>query len=251
MVVLARHVEKLKLSLKDDPHGTDKVFPKKFVQRLYDPLVSKTEVSKILEIGVRGGASLRMWSEYLKGVPGGLIVGIDDFSDVTKPRKDWLEESNIQVIEGNAYDPKIVAKFSEKFDLIVDDGPHDLQSQILFLELYRSLLSEDGFLVVEDILGGVADLARLIRSMPSELSVCVWSVDIRRESNCEDALLLVVHNCRQPSEACSPSEFARSENQPGRATFRTTALAISWVRRYASKARNFFRHLRSMVRSGD
>lgn len=223
-------VERLGLNLSDGPHGTDKAFPKRFVQRLYDPLVRKLEIRRILEVGVRGGASLRMWSEYLKDVPGGRVIGIDNFSDTQKPRQDWIEESNTQVIEGDAYDSSVVSSFAETFDLIVDDGPHDLPSQIVFLELYSPLLAEGGYLIIEDILGGTADLARLVNSLPRESRMCLWSVDVRRESGCVDALLLVVHNCDQHSKDCAPSRYAKSERGILRFSYLFVSLLISRVR---------------------
>lgn len=75
-------VERLGLDLRDSPHGTEKVYPKKFVPDFYQPLVGKLAISRVLEIGVRGGASIRMWSEFLKEVPDSKVVGIDNFSDV-------------------------------------------------------------------------------------------------------------------------------------------------------------------------
>lgn len=228
-------VIRLRLGLEEGLFGTDKLFPKKFIPGFYDRLVSVMPLTRILEIGVRGGASLRMWSEFLEDVRGGKAVGIDNFSDSTTPKAVWVTRKNVQVIEGDAYDPHLVAGLERNFDLIVDDGPHDLQSQKAFLELYWPLLAPGGVLVVEDILGGRPDLARLINSLHLDSRGCVGSIDLRRVSGCSDALLLVVHKCDAGSADCFVSGLARTENGILPWVFRVATLGNSGLRNLVKK----------------
>jgi len=47
-----------------------------------------------------------------------------------------------------------MTKFLSKgitFDVLVDDGPHTLESMKAFIQLYLPLLKQDGILVIEDI----------------------------------------------------------------------------------------------------
>jgi SAM-dependent methyltransferase len=37
------------------------------------------------------------------------------------------------------------------FDLILDDGPHTLESMIRFIQLYSRVLKDDGILIIEDV----------------------------------------------------------------------------------------------------
>ncbi len=38
-----------------------------------------------------------------------------------------------------------------KFDVLLDDGPHTLESMIQFIELYLPLLADNGVFIIEDI----------------------------------------------------------------------------------------------------
>jgi hypothetical protein len=38
-----------------------------------------------------------------------------------------------------------------KFDFMLDDGPHSLQSMIQFIRLYSQVMTDDGILIVEDV----------------------------------------------------------------------------------------------------
>ena len=49
---------------------------------------------------------------------------------------------------------------------MIDDGPHSLSSQIMFLNLYLDKLDETGVLVIEDILFAYRDCYRLMRALP-------------------------------------------------------------------------------------
>ena len=53
----------------------------------------------------------------------------------------------------NAYDQNFVDKnFKDmRFDFMLDDGPHTLESMLKFIELYAGLLTEDGILIIEDV----------------------------------------------------------------------------------------------------
>jgi hypothetical protein len=171
-----------------------------------------------------------MWSQYLDQAPGGEVIGIDDFSDATTPRADWVDGDKIKIVHGDAYDPELVSGLEGRFDLIIDDGPHDLESQKEFLRLYWPLVSAGGVLVVEDIIGGKAYLADLVRSLPIGSRQCVSSVDLRRVSDCSDALLLVVHNCDRSLKQCSLPEVCKSENGLAPRVARTVTVLTSGLK---------------------
>ena len=44
-----------------------------------------------------------------------------------------------------------VAAISGKLDMALDDGPHSLESMLLFIALYLPLLADDGILIIEDV----------------------------------------------------------------------------------------------------
>ena len=57
-------------------------------------------------------------------------------------------------LKSNAYSDFFVKKFIDrniKFDFLLDDGPHTLESQILFIQLYSQLLSDKGILIIDKL----------------------------------------------------------------------------------------------------
>lgn len=52
----------------------------------------------------------------------------------------------------DAYSDEYVNKFlNDYFDYIIDDGPHTLQSQLSFIDLYYPKIKKGGKLIIEDI----------------------------------------------------------------------------------------------------
>ena len=101
---------------------------------------------KILEIGVYKGGSLQMWKDYFgeKAV----VIGVDIDTDCKK-----FEEKNIHICIGSQADRDFLVKVSEQwgpFDIVLDDGSHEVAHQILTFETLFPLLNEDGVFLCED-----------------------------------------------------------------------------------------------------
>jgi cephalosporin hydroxylase len=98
----------------------------------------------ILEIGVAHGASLCLWKLYS---PDSKVVGIDNSK---KP----LHNLARQLVEQNLIEIKICdaykLKLDQKFDLIIDDGPHTLKSQVQALRFIKNL-NFNGVFIIEDL----------------------------------------------------------------------------------------------------
>jgi hypothetical protein len=102
---------------------------------------------KILEIGVAGGHSLRMWKEYY---PNATVVGID----ITPVCSQYqIADQNVFVEIGSQYDSEflnqVIQKYKE-FDLIVDDGSHYQDHVIFSFEFLFDFVKNGGVYVVED-----------------------------------------------------------------------------------------------------
>jgi hypothetical protein len=58
-------------------------------------------------------------------------------------------------VETDAYDEDIFkAHFLDKnikFDFMLDDGPHTLESMKKFIKLYSQIMTDDGILIIEDV----------------------------------------------------------------------------------------------------
>jgi len=174
---------------------TDKHTGHSYIPHLYDELFFpyKDKENTILEIGIREGDSLRMWEKYF---PNSLIYGVDNCQDLVfkngrRKNYDSLKTSRVTPIIDDAYDEEFV-KTLPMFDIIIDDGPHTLESQIKTVELYLDKLNPNGVLVIEDI-QSMDNVNEINKHIPDsyENSYCV---DLRKIKNSYDDLVIVVEN---------------------------------------------------------
>jgi len=123
----------------------------------YDKLFSdlRDEPILMLEIGVCGGGSLKMWYEYF---PNATIIGLDinDESELSNDRTHvyQLDQSNDYQLES------FVKQCEEKgyeFDIIIDDGSHHMRDQQVTLGYLFPLLKSKGIYVIEDLHTSLAD----------------------------------------------------------------------------------------------
>lgn len=129
---------------------TDKVDSHVYTE-FYGPFLSprRLDVKRVLEIGVSDGGSIAMWHEFF---PNAEIYGVDVTMNGSPVIKQLKEEPRVHLLKGDAYSKRFVNKLKGlKFDIILDDGIHDMPSWRTFLKLYPALLAKDGILMIEDI----------------------------------------------------------------------------------------------------
>ena len=100
----------------------------------------------ILEIGIFKGGSLRMWKNYFS--PDSLIVGID-----INPACKKFEKDNIKTYIGDQTDVNFlnsVIKDIGKPDIIIDDGGHTSNQQIISFNYLFNHLNDQGIYLIED-----------------------------------------------------------------------------------------------------
>ena len=104
----------------------------------------------ILEIGVFKGGSLQMWKNYFKGSCNKVMVyGID-----IDPECKQLEEDNIKIFIGSQEDRDFLHKVKKeigKVDILIDDGGHTMNQQIVSFEELFDLVDENGIYLCEDL----------------------------------------------------------------------------------------------------
>jgi hypothetical protein len=109
------------------------------------------ESLRILEIGVFGGSSLKLWRQYFSHADT-LIVGID-----IRPSCIAFDApaDGIRVRIGSQDDPVFLTRVLEEFgpfDIIIDDGSHQSSHMIKsFNILYGDGLKDGGIYLVEDL----------------------------------------------------------------------------------------------------
>ncbi|CAB5221580.1 Methyltransferase domain containing protein [uncultured Caudovirales phage] len=142
------HEEKLILDGNAET-GTDK-FTKHQYQHVYQPLFEpyKDKPIRLLEIGVYFGASLIIWDKFFSNAD---IVGVDiDINTSLRNTEGRINKDRTKIITCDAY-TKLSADTLGMFDIIVDDGPHTLQSMKDCINLYLPKVNSGGVLVIEDI----------------------------------------------------------------------------------------------------
>jgi 23S rRNA U2552 (ribose-2'-O)-methylase RlmE/FtsJ len=114
---------------------------------IYEKYFSKYKDKPInlLEIGVNQGGSLQMWSNYFS--EDSKIYGID-----IDPKYQY-EEKNIKVFIGSQSDKNFLNNIGQScgpFDIIIDDGGHQMDQQIISLQELYPYLSDNGLYLCED-----------------------------------------------------------------------------------------------------
>lgn len=164
---------------------TDKERAHKYVSNFYAQHFAKYQTKKInlLEIGIWNGGSVAMWHDYF---PEATVYATDITNsrftiDVTK-----LPRARISICD--AYTETFRDKLPE-LDIIIDDGPHSEESQLRCIELYTSKLTQDGIMVIEDVVDE-RSIEKFIRAVPEGFTYEVH--DIRPFSKLPESLMFIV-----------------------------------------------------------
>jgi cephalosporin hydroxylase len=113
-------------------------------ERLFAPF--RMECKAVLEIGVQTGGSMRLWNGYF---PNALVHGIDVNIYENQCRED---APRVRLIQANAYTQECASTFAPKsLDVVIDDGPHSLESMQQAIALYLPAVRPGGYLIIEDI----------------------------------------------------------------------------------------------------
>ncbi len=128
---------------------------------IYDYILNSHYLKKgsplnILEIGIQAGPSIDVWdkSPIIDQVVGVDITTKEWFNNACKSNNTLWEYSDRVTLHHSkdAYSEDFVKSLEgQKFDIIMDDGPHTWESQVKFFNLYYDLLDEGGVLMCEDI----------------------------------------------------------------------------------------------------
>lgn len=180
---------------KIDNSRTDKNTVHSYIS-LYQKLLKryKGRATNILEIGIgpekhSNGGSIKLWHDYFKTA----TVWAADIIPYSKVYDGIKNNPRINIVLGNAYNEnentyKILSK--QKYDFILDDGPHSLQSMIQCIKLYLPLIKKDGIFIIED----VQDFSwfDILRSHVDLNIYCVITYDLRKNKDRYDDLVFTV-----------------------------------------------------------
>jgi hypothetical protein len=155
-------------------------------EKLFEPI--RLTASRIMEIGIYEGGSIDMWSKYFLNAE---IHGAD--IDL-RYNKYSFTDPRIKLHCENAYSNSFVSIFDcQSFDVIIDDGPHTLDSMIQFVQLYPKLLKQNGLMIIEDVQS--ADwIPEILKHLPIELQQSVIVFDRRHIKGRYDDIQIVIRN---------------------------------------------------------
>lgn len=124
----------------------------------------RDKATKILEVGVRHGGSLKTWRDYFHNAE--LILGLDNGSESGM----WTPDggSTIRVEYADSHKPSTlvsVAKRFGPFDFICDDGDHTYAVQVATFAALRPYLKPGGIFVTEDVawIGNAEEMAKIFK----------------------------------------------------------------------------------------
>ena len=181
-----------------DNTKTDKNTSHSYIQT-YEELFCKKKFDKIniLEIGIGepkenkdNGGSIKLWHDYFLN---STIYGLD-IHDISNINENIINKERIKLFTSiDAYSNIFIKENLKdiKFDILIDDGPHTLDSMIFFLKNYLPLLNENGILVIEDI-PDINWIKILNDNTPDNFKKNVHIYDLRNYKKRWDDILFVI-----------------------------------------------------------
>lgn len=120
---------------------------------MYEEILSqyKNKDCTLLEIGIQTGGSALLWSKYLPNA----IFTFSDIDPVNPGVLEMIDINRYVFIQADAYSEHGLNMIRNSrpngFDIIIDDGPHTLQSQIECIRKYLPIVKKGGYLIIEDV----------------------------------------------------------------------------------------------------
>ena len=136
------------------PEKTDKGSTHSYLS-VYEEILEpyRHTIFPILEIGIFNGASMKLWEEYFYNAG---VYGVDcsdqPHGGLADLRPMIAEGTHNIIIADATSEVDMYREFKGMlFDVIIDDGNHNIISQLKSYEILSKYLSDEGLYVIEDI----------------------------------------------------------------------------------------------------
>lgn len=133
--------------VKSIPNNRSDKYDLGYVTEFYNDLLTprKFSCNKLLEIGIHYGQSILMWKDYfvnaeIHGLDINYCAAVANQKRIYSHYLNAYTDSTLELFEPNS------------FDIVIDDGPHTLESMVFFCNNYFKLVKEGGVLILEDII---------------------------------------------------------------------------------------------------
>ena len=177
-----------------DNSRTDKNTLHSYLNLYQELLVSKKETAKnVLEIGINTlGGSIKLWRDFFTNaqVYGIDIKGSEEIWDVIKNNSRITLYTRTDAYNADLF-KTIFLDNNIKFDFMLDDGPHTLDSMIVFITLYSQLMTDDGIMIIEDVQSWDW-IQTLTDSTPDSLKKYIKTYDLRGNKNRYDDIVFTI-----------------------------------------------------------
>jgi hypothetical protein len=120
----------------------------------------------LVEIGVAGGGSVGMWRDYLG--PQAQIIGVDVDSECRR-----FAGENVEIVIGDQGNLAFWSSFLDEhgaIDIVIDDGGHLPEQQVVTLESLLAAIRPDGVYICEDIHGPMQPFHAYVDGLTRPLS---------------------------------------------------------------------------------
>lgn len=134
----------------------------------------------VLEIGVYSGGSLEMWKSFFG--PTSKIYGVD-----IDPRCKAFESESVRVFAGDQGDRGFWRRFRQEvpdLDIVIDDGGHIPEQQIVSLEELLPYVRPGGVYVCEDLHGAFNVFAAYVCGLAQDLNSAQLKNDFEDNERC-------------------------------------------------------------------
>ena len=177
----------------DKSGGTDKASYHSY--DVYYSEILKNYLNKditLMEVGVQYGGSALLLNDLF---PEAKMVFVDNVNLIHERIFGLMDKERYELIINDAFNETFIEslqkKYVEGFDVIIEDGPHTLESQIFAIKHYSKLLKSGGVLIIEDIQKyEYCDI--IINSIDKNDFESVEIVDLRPNKNRYDDILIVL-----------------------------------------------------------
>ena len=174
-----------------DNTRTDKETRHSYLPLYQELLINKKYTAKnVLEVGILRGGSIKLWHDFFTNAT---IYGLD----IIKNKDIWdgiKNNDRIKLVRFDAYDESFFNNHflnQVKFDFMLDDGPHTLESMKQFIRLYSQVMTDDGILIIEDV-QDIEWLNILTDTVPDNLKQYIKTYDLRSIKNVPDDIVFTI-----------------------------------------------------------
>lgn len=143
---------------------------------------------QLIEIGIARGGSLALWGEYFTNAK---ILGLDiDIMDPLGLLEAISSFTNITIGFGDAYTDARASNVPIA-DIIIDDGPHEIEGQLFAITNYLPKVKPGGIFVIEDVRDD-SYFHPMMNLVPPHLKPYAECIDLRPIKGRPDDLMFIV-----------------------------------------------------------